>query len=149
MREKTESHEPRKYDYIDAMRGIAILMVLTVHSGQQFPLSEPARTISAMGQLGVQLFFVASALTLCLSWTSREDETERVPKFLIRRYFRIAPMYYAGTLVYFLNNVVRSHSTVHAALQDYTPLNVLANVFFVHGLVPSANNTIVPGGWSI
>jgi peptidoglycan/LPS O-acetylase OafA/YrhL len=31
----------------------------------------------------------------------------------------------------------------------YDLFNVAANVMFVHGLIPAANNVIVPGGWSI
>jgi peptidoglycan/LPS O-acetylase OafA/YrhL len=34
-------------------------------------------------------------------------------------------------------------------MEPYTPANVAANLFFVHGFVPAANNNIVPGGWSI
>jgi peptidoglycan/LPS O-acetylase OafA/YrhL len=34
-------------------------------------------------------------------------------------------------------------------LRQYTAINILANASFLHGFYPPANNTIVPGGWSI
>ena len=35
------------------------------------------------------------------------------------------------------------------AAAPYTAANVAANALFVHGFVPAAQNTVVPGGWSI
>src|SRR5690348_13706360 len=89
-----------KFDYIDAMRGIAILLVILVHSAFDLAIKGPAGRIGAMGQFGVQMFFVASALTLCLSWEARRDEPHPMKSFLIRRFFRIAPMYYFGIAFY-------------------------------------------------
>lgn len=51
-----------KLAHIDSARAIAILMVIMVHTAGIFSgLSRPVYVISALGQLGVQLFFVASA----------------------------------------------------------------------------------------
>jgi peptidoglycan/LPS O-acetylase OafA/YrhL len=84
--------EPKHYDYIDALRGYAILMVLGVHSSQYFTdLSPITKAIADQGARGVQLFFVASAMTLSMSWQARNDGTVA---FYIRRFFRIAPMFY-------------------------------------------------------
>lgn len=97
--------------------------------------------ITSFGQMGVQLFFVASAYTLCRSMAARPSEPVR--NFYIRRFFRIAPLYYCGIFFYAVAAYVFGDSS------PYSAQNVLANVLFVHGLIPSANNTIVPGGWSI
>jgi peptidoglycan/LPS O-acetylase OafA/YrhL len=142
----------RKYEYIDAMRGIAILMVILVHCSQsvawQGSVSLVDRfsvTLSSLGQLGVQLFFVASGLTLSLSMDSRGWESKAVGAFFIRRFFRIAPMYYIGMAFFAALSAIGKFWSI----SHYTLINVAANLFFVHGLVPSANNSIVPGGWSI
>lgn len=132
----------RKLDFIDQMRGLAILMVIAVHYTQVFP--HPAiRNFGLPGQVGVQLFFIASAFTLCRSADHRQNETRPVRNFYLRRYFRIAPLYYLGIALY----AAIFHGDARWA--GYTPFNVAANVLFVHGLVPGANNTIVPGGWTI
>jgi len=105
------------------------------------------QALARFGQMGVQLFFVASAYTLCLSWQQRrQDETRPVRRFLLRRFFRIAPLYFLGVAV-FAGLHFSQPGPVAAA--PYTASNVLANVLLLHGFVPAAQNSIVPGGWSI
>src|ERR1700733_9049273 len=83
---------PPRYAYIDALRGYAILLVIAVHSSQYFTnLSPNVTALANQGARGVQLFFVASAMTLTMSWTARHDGPKA---FYIRRFFRIAPMFY-------------------------------------------------------
>ena len=96
--------------------------------------------------MGVQLFFVASAYTLCLSASRR---AEPVSSFYIRRFFRIAPLYYFAIVLYAIVAYVQARFGGVDRTADYSLLNITSNVLFVHGLVPSANNSIVPGGWSI
>lgn len=132
----------RKLAFVDRMRGIAILLVIAMHYLQVFA-SPVIRDWGELGQIGVQVFFVASAFTLCLSADQRRSEAHPLRNFYIRRYFRIAPLYYLGIVFY------AWMFTVSGEGAPYTPGNVLANVFFVHGLVPAANNNVVPGGWTI
>ena len=143
--------DTKKYAYIDAMRGLAILLVILVHTSQSIADKTPAVLSAALGQFGVQLFFVASALTLCLSYNQRMDEKHRLIAFLLRRWFRIAPLYLIGILLYFS---VSAYRELHLGLfydfhQNYTLKKILSNVLLLHGLIPSANNNVVPGGWSI
>jgi len=141
-----------KYGYIDSIRGIAILMVIFLHTGQRVDgLGMWLVGLSGYGQMGVQLFFVASAYTLCLSWLGRTDEPNKTRDFFIRRFFRIAPLYYLGIVLYAGISVGESLFDGNGAVvgYQYSPINVLANVLLIHGLYPPANNVIVPGGWSI
>ena len=144
--------ETTKFAYVDMLRGIAILMVVMVHAAQRVPnLYWLADNLAQYGQMGVQLFFVASAYTLCLSFSKSTGSPLRVISFYIRRFFRIAPLYYIGITIYFILNVAINfyHLGSVAPIYPYTFTNVFANVFFIHGLFPQANNNIVPGGWSI
>src|SRR5947209_6454020 len=85
--------------YIDILRGIAIFGVIAVHSHQYITgLSWVISWVFNYGQLGVQLFFVASAVTLCLSMNGRKENSSH--NFYIRRFFRIAPLYYFGIPLY-------------------------------------------------
>lgn len=140
-----------KLPYIDAMRGIAILMVILVHTSQNFPgASAIPLAIAAYGQMGVQLFFVASAFTLCASWDGRSGERNQLLNYGIRRYFRIAPLYYLGIALYFALAVFGSGARGHLSLPEaFSLANVAANLLFLHGFYPPANNNLVPGGWSI
>lgn len=138
----------QKLEFIDAVRGIAILLVVLVHQAGAvdaiLPLSVVGRQIGDYGHMGVQMFFVASALTLGLSFARRRSENHALARFYIRRVFRIAPMYWLAIGLYFLVAVFLTGTS-----EKFTALNVAANVLFVHGFVPSAINDIVPGGWSI
>lgn len=139
-----------KLEYIDVLRAIAILMVIFVHNSQTVKgLSAQAKSISEYGQIGVQLFFVASAYTLCFSQTKRIQEKHQLKSFFVRRFFRIAPLYYFAIAWYFLTDPVNNILKIINVTPHYEFINVLANVFFLHGFVPFANNNIVPGGWSI
>lgn len=143
--------EPEKLSFIDATRAIAVLMVIAVHSAQLSPASPLTNKIFAFGQMGVQLFFFASALTLCLSAAHRIDEANGTIKFYIRRFFRIAPMYYLGIVIFFWWSANMSQLSIgpFPSADHYTYKNVLANVLLIHGFYIPANNNIVPGGWSI
>ena len=140
--------------FIDSIRGIAILMVILVHTGHSLNYSRMGGDgIIAYGQMGVQLFFVVSAFTLCLTYDKRKKEEHSLLVYIVKRFFRIAPPYYLGIIGYFVVDTIVSFETTgtfsHALVQRYTSTNILANFFLVHGFVPSAYNNIVPGGWSI
>src|SRR5258708_32803586 len=92
------SNPIRHFAYIDALRGYAILMVIAVHTSEAFPdLPSSLSKILSQGARGVQLFFVTSALTLSLSWVARQ---ENAAEFYIRRFFRIAPMFWIAVVVF-------------------------------------------------
>ena len=140
-----------KLNYIDQLRGIAILLVIICHVSQsQIDLNSLSRVIFDFGKMGVQLFFFLSAYTLCLSMDSRKEQYF-IRNFYIRRYFRIAPLYYLGIFIYFLvsTSPFLNHYIVVSNDKSYTTLNILSNFLLIHGVIPSANNSIVPGGWSI
>lgn len=130
--------------YIDALRGYAILLVIAVHASQYFDtLSYPVRTLADQGARGVQLFFVASAITLCMSWKARHDGA--LP-FYIRRFFRIAPMFYLA-IPFFL--WAHGFGPSIYAPDGIGLRHVLMAFTFTHGLMPDTITSVVPGSWSI
>ena len=149
----------RKLKYIDLLRGLAILLVVAVHASFSIwyhPTEHRSEfldlffaSIFYAGQFGVVLFFIVSAITLTLSM---ENRNESKYNFYIRRYFRIAPLYYFGILLYFIFRlVVESHRSGEIILfpEGYSVLKITQNIFFLHGLSTNNYNFIVPGGWSI
>lgn len=142
------SAEPKRYDYVDALRGYAILGVIAVHStGTITPASKPLERAALEGARGVQLFFIASALTLCLSWQTRST-AERAPvrNFYLRRLFRILPMFHLATLFYLLFYGVGPRYWAPNGLQWwFAPITALC----LHAFHPETINSVVPGGWSI
>lgn len=148
MQKPPEAGARGQLPWVDALRGLAILLVLANHVALVVPgLSAPVQLLARFGQMGVQLFFVASAYTLCLSWQQRRaDEPQPELRFLLRRLFRIAPLYWFGIALFALLHALQ---TGGGPAGPYTAANLLANALFVHGVVPAAQNSIVPGGWSI
>lgn len=146
--------------YVDALRGWAILGVMLVHSAQTVHGQWSAREYFAYGALGVQLFYLLSAFTLC--WVSYYvyNDTGSWRSFFIRRYFRIAPMYYIGIAVCLVTctfaskdglwgPIVRQHVWWSGGSESVSAANVFANLSFLHGINPFWINSLVPGGWSI
>lgn len=134
----------KKYAYIDALRGYAILMVIAVHSSQYFSdLPYGVQKLADQGAQGVQLFFVASALTLCMSWKARGDGA--LP-FYVRRFFRIAPMFYLA-IPFFL--WFRGFGPSIYAPDGLGLRHVLMAATFTHGLMPDTITSVVPGSWSV
>lgn len=141
-----------RLNYIDSMRGIAILMVILVHTAQSVKnVSILFQYIAAYGQMGVQLFFIVSAYTLCHSWLKRNDEQHKIINFAIRRFFRIAPAYYMGLGIYFIVSIFENlyRNGMFQPADQYSFFNIAINLVFLNGFYPPANNNIVPGGWSI
>lgn len=146
-----QSRNENKLDYIDAMRGLAILAVIMVHSGQYGGSDLPKTMIKIIneGARGVQLFFLASAFTLFLSFKNRNYIEKRpIRNFFIRRFFRIAPIYYLGIIYYLHQNGFGPRYWLGSEPQ-ITVLNIFSNFTFTHGFYPYWITAVVPGGWSI
>lgn len=136
--------QTRHYDFIDALRGYAILGVIAVHTSQAAPslLGTGSKFVS-QGARGVQLFFVASALTLVMSWHARHDGA--LP-FYLRRLFRIAPMFWVGILFYIW---FYGFGPRYFAPNGIDETSVFLTALFLHGWHPETFTSVVPGGWSI
>lgn len=138
----------KKYDFIDALRGMAILGVILVHSSQSVaPTNAMLLWFMGGGARGVQLFYVASALTLCMSWVARSShEAFPIRNFYMRRFFRIAPMFYIAILSYILiNGFSPSYWAPNGIEWWFVPITAA----FLHGFHPETITSVVPGGWSI
>lgn len=147
--------ETKKYQYIDSLRGIAILLVILVHV--QFIegitpsisyFSPTAFQFMANGHLGVNLFFVVSAFTLMMSHQKRQYEEHANRNFFIRRFFRIAPMYYLA-IVYFTFAYFVGFDFANIDWGDLPKKELILNLLFVNGFFPEYIHHYVPGGWSI
>jgi peptidoglycan/LPS O-acetylase OafA/YrhL len=141
----------RKFDYVNELRGIAVLGVLLVHTLTLFTkihLPNLLLSFTSVGKHGVQLFFFASAFTIFYSYSNRNDETNVKTNFLIRRIFRIAPLYYIALIYYQIQNGFKIH-LFNGTILPVNVRGIVENIFFIHGFDPVYINTIVPGGWSI
>lgn len=144
-----------RYPYLDALRGIAILLVILFHTSFVIYVVKPdifykfITYITPEGARGVQLFYIISALTLFLSLNNSKFTGTLIQniKFFLRRFFRIAPLFYIiiisaciliplTSLKFHLNPIINLTS-------------VLSSITFTNNFFPKYINAIVPGQWSI
>lgn len=141
---------PPKYAFIDALRGWAILGVMATHCGGAGKCETTPVWLDRLcgaGVYGVQLFFVASALTLFLSLKSRYPADRRpILAFWVRRIFRIAPLFLLGIPFYAALGQLGPKSWAPDGIPYWA---VALTAVFLHGWHPLSINTVVPGGWSI
>lgn len=140
--EPKSNQSTTKLAFIDGLRGIAILMVMGVHTAIAAMGAGPYHfgvmpSLLGAGARGVQLFFMVSAFTLFLSWTERRG-TESTPwaNFYVRRAARILPMWWIACLIYAHVNGDQARET-------------LATALFYFGFAQHALPSVIPGGWSI
>lgn len=135
-----------RLDYLDALRGIAIVGVIIAHTGSIAATSSAIGHLAARGSYGVQLFFVISAFTIFLTY-ERAALSEHHPtkNFFIRRLLRIIPIYWMGIILYTVVYGLNSRGWLPGPKIWHYPLH-LALVNLLH---PETSSSVVPGGWSI
>lgn len=140
--------QARRLEFVDALRGLALLGVVLVHTGQRVTeLSPRTAAVTGYGAFGVHLFFVVSAFTLFLSLKQRSrSEARPTLNYFLRRLFRIAPMFWLAVVFYL---VWKGTGSQYWAPHGITRMDVLATAAFVNGWSPTTINSVVPGGWSI
>lgn len=130
---------------IDLYKGIAIIMVILVHSTQRFANLSNVFQIFNVGQFGCQIFFVLSGY---LSMKSCEQDKNR---FYRKKFCAIAPGYYLLILItVILDALVRLVTNgEHDLGKNTSGIAILCNVLFLNGILPFCNNNVVGGGWYI
>lgn len=166
----SRSGEARRLTYLDGLRGLAVLMVLVFHAwmlglsqvGGAFQLhrmatATPANFLAAMGYQGVSLFLVISGF--CLSYpallgrTRGEHDWFSARRFLVERWLRIAPPYYAALLLFTLVPGLLSTPALERMKWWVSPhpgiLDVTLHLLLLHNLLPQFAFSINGAFWSL
>ncbi|MGB5959907.1 MAG: acyltransferase [Coleofasciculaceae cyanobacterium] len=142
--------QQRHLPWVDALRGLAIFGVLICHAGQQVEnLPSFLGNLTYQGAVGVQLFYMISAFTLFLSLTNRKKiEKKPLVNFFMRRFFRIAPLFYCAIVFYMLTTGMGPNYWIEDGKSITIP-NLITHLTFTNGWNPYWINSLVPVGWSI
>lgn len=134
---------------LEPLRAFAAISVLVLHviylsDWTSFPKSGPLAWFW-VGWLGVDIFFVISGFVVTLA-AFRELATERdAPRlsFFIRRFARIAPLYFLSIAAYLL--------AVNAdpVRGDEAWFQISTHLFFLHNFFASTTGSINPPTWTI
>ncbi|MBV4366782.1 acyltransferase family protein [Erwinia phyllosphaerae] len=148
---------------LEGLRGLASLWVLLGHicilADCHIPL------ISSPG-IGVDLFILLSGYLMAKNYIERRDvepwdHATTIKKFWLRRFFRIAPLYYIllivaiaagpwfGEMRDIISQFFPKTATEASRYSDQSLANIVNHVTFVYGFLPHyAFNTVLPD-WSI
>ncbi len=140
--------QPSRVEALDSARGWAILGVIAIHVSQAAPL--PLGILHSLvgnGDMGVELFYVLSAFSLAMMLHVRAIAGQySLTGYFIRRFFRIAPMFWVALLLYALL-FWGKHTFWSPDGVGWT--DVVLTASFLHGVLPGSINAVIPGGWSV
>ena len=140
---------PRRIPQLDAVRGLAILVVTLHNISPKYPLFHSDQLFTN-GWMGVDLFFVLSGLLITGILLDTKQSAGYFKNFYVRRCLRIWPLYYS--LLFFMFVVVRflNPSEYHVVVQTSSPWWAFP-LFLQNFLLPISTNAAGPLGvtWSL
>lgn len=134
----------RRLPGLHGLRALAALAIVVFHTFgiNKLQVPEGAHWVMNYLGLGVPLFFVISAFSLFLSTRPRLGCDAWVRDYLLRRFFRIAPLFYVVILFYCAYIPLRFGATL-------TLGDVALSASFLFNLVPGKHESVVWAGWTI
>lgn len=120
---------------MDGIRGLAVLIVFMSHTSGREQAISPYLQFHGIGHIGVYLFFVLSGFLLA---SNLIDESIKyghisVRNFLIRRFLRVAPLYYLVVTLVFLFQVLTAHVYPEYLHIDNSWLSYFKHLLFLKG----------------
>ena len=133
-----------RVESLDILRGLMALAVAFYHFTTFLPVFEPGRfvayTAAKAGHYGVEGFFIISGFCFFYLYTPESFRGDGLKKFHIKRFLRIAPLYYAAVAANLLLGLTMGPGA--------TPRMLVLNGTLTFGLF-HPNFSLVLGGWSI
>lgn len=131
---------------LDSLRGLSAIYVVAFHTAlvPQPQLFVPAllKNFVLFGSTGVYLFFIISGFSLSLTMPRHSASQAPTVSYVLSRFFRIAPLFYALLIPSLLRDWIMFH--VHYSVKE-----ILASVFFVFNFLPGRQEGIVWASWTI
>lgn len=147
-------HGRDRIDYLDGLRGVAILSVMLWHySDEVYASFLPYGTLFAglpgldRGWVGVNLFFLLSGFVILLTL----ERYERYTEFLRRRWLRLFPaMLIASAIVFSASQAIGDYMPHgRADLQDALPGLTFVSVGFYNEFLPFSINELDGVYWTL
>lgn len=147
---KTDYNHSTTLQWIDAMKGIAMLLVIMTHAGIGKNWSGLLFMTVRNGRYGAVLFFLISAFLLHKSLYSYFDKNtysfRSITRWIKKKFLRLIPLFYLaiifglcwGCCDWWLGNE-----------KEITFGNVISHLFFIHGFFPRYSNSILGVEWYI
>lgn len=132
---------------VHALRACAALAVFTGHSLDMSALWLPLPKdtvvdIANVFLLGLPLFYIVSAFSLMHSTRGHTGASNWVVNFYLKRFWRIAPMFYTMMIV----DSIYSYSVLHIHPSRF---EFGLDMLFINNLFPGLTSSAVYAGWSV
>lgn len=134
----------KRIDVFDSLRGIAMIGVILIHSGNNVPRNFGILTeaIISNGNKGVQIFFIISAILLYRSYVEyRNKYTDmRVGIVMVwygKRFLRLIPLFWLTNTAVLLYSGIKNMGISATDAKNY-----ICNCLFLHGFFPKYINAI-------
>ncbi len=128
---------------MDSLRGLAAIYIFLYH---MVKMPQPNMIIPRwaefvkLGGMGITFFFLVSSFSLYFSRETHKEEN--IFDFYLRRFFRIAPLFYFWILL----SLVRNFYVFH---KSHSMQEIFSSVFFFFNLWPGYQQGFVWAGWMI
>ena len=141
--------QARRIPQLDALRGIAILVVMFHNEGGVFPSLQLSR-VFASGWMGVDLFFVLSGFLITGILLDAKGSAGFFRNFYARRCLRIWPLYYAVVLFMFVGVPLLRPGLTSMIFERSSPWWAYP-LYLQNFLIPHSSGAIGPLGvtWSL
>lgn len=134
----------KRIDVFDSLRGIAIIGVILIHSGNNVPrnFGMLAEAIISNGNKGVQIFFIISAILFYRSFAVYcnkypDMRLQIVATWYGKRFLRLIPLFWLTNTAVLLYSGIKDMSISVADVKIY-----ISNCLFLHGFIPKYINAI-------
>ena len=121
------SNPSRRLAELDAMRGVASMLVLLYHFNYKYVQYNPAHgelpLLFGWGHHGVSLFFAISGFVICMTM----ERAQGVADFAWARFTRLFPVYWAAMVV-----TMAIVALGEASKLTVTPIEIIANASMIH-----------------
>jgi peptidoglycan/LPS O-acetylase OafA/YrhL len=141
-KDREKLHPTRLY-FLDSLRGLAAIYIFLYH---MVKMPQPNLEIPRwaefvkLGGMGITFFFLVSSFSLYLSREAHKEESHF--EFYLRRFFRIAPLFYLWIILSLVRNFY-VFDKVHS-MQE-----IFSNLFFFFNLWPGFQVGFVWASWMI
>lgn len=137
--------EREKLSGLQAARFYAAMAIVFYHLVKlaKLPLPEHLEFIDPYFAMGVPLFYTLSAFALLVGYSGKLESRQQISAFFVRRFTRIAPLFYLMMLAYVLLPWPFSGGS-HVVLSQF-----MTSLLFVFNLVPQHVQGFVRASWSI
>lgn len=141
-----------RLEFLDGLRGIAILFVMLYHAYVRWPQIVPFGNkfigfpLFAHGWLGVQLFFLISDFVIFMTL----EKCQGFQDFILRRWFRLFPaMFICSIIVYVTIPIFHERPSGSAVIRDLLPGLTFIEPLWWEALLGSHQGVLEGAFWSL